>query len=93
MCETRLRVVYRPVSSDLPNGSMHFDDEEHVDLVDFEELENQNGGTYVRGTTEDGRDVVVRLGGRKEVRARPAGDDGTFSNMLGYRQRLKGVSA
>ena len=81
----RIRVVYREVTQDLPNGSMHFGDEESLEFVVDEIHEGR-----IRGHTDDGLDVVVWRGGRKDVRVREA-DSGPFSTKLGSRQRFERV--
>jgi hypothetical protein len=92
MPETALRVVYRPVESDLPNGSLHYDDPEEVDLVEWDDHDaGEYAGRRVKGQTDDGMDVVVFLGSGR-VRGR-TDDDGTFDRFLGYADELRGVSA
>lgn len=91
MTDTALRVVYRPATSDLPNGSLEFDEPESVNLVDWDELEaGEYAGRRVRGRTADGVDVVVFLGSGR-VRTRE-GDSGTFATFAGYVDELRGVT-
>jgi hypothetical protein len=85
-----LRVTYQRVESDLPNGSMHFDEPETLDLVKFDAVEpRENHGVRLEGVDSDGRDVVVFAGGRVNIR----GPDETGSySFLGYARKLTGVA-
>lgn len=92
MSDTALRVVYEPMTRDLPNGSTHYGDEQTVDLVDWEEHEaGEYAGRRVRGRTADGVDVVIHLGS-KRVRMRDR-DEGAFRQFAGYCREMRGVTA
>jgi len=90
-----IRVYYRPVTDDLPNGSKHLGDEQSVDLTEWEFEENDAGDvTYVRGTTADGRDVYAPVPNhhKSTVRARDR-DEGAYRIHLGWVQDICGVTA
>lgn len=85
---TRLRVVYVDVTTDLPDRSTVHSDERQLEIV----VDDIQDG-HIKGTTDDGLDVIVYRGGKREVRTRPAGADQAYRTMLGYRRRLEGVDA
>ena len=88
-----IRVVYRPVTDDLPNGSKRLGDEQTATLTDYEFDRHDGRIVGVTGTTDDGRDVTAPTpdAGRATVRARDG--DGTYNLHLGWVERLEGVNA
>ena len=89
-----IRVVYRPVTDDLPGQRKILGDEETVELVEFEGETHDGEIVKVRGRTEDGLDVISPTPEyhKATVRAREA-DEGTYNQNLGWVQRLEGVKA
>lgn len=87
-----IRVVYKPVTDDLPNGSKHLGDEQSEHLTEFEFERHDGEIVRVRGETDDGRDVISPTpdSHKSTVRGRDA-DKGTFSLSLGWVQRIEGV--
>ena len=93
--EYDLRVVYRDVTDDLPNGRKELGDEEAVELVEFEPRRNDDGEIIkIVGRTADGVDVITPHphSHKCSVRARHA-DQGTYNRNLGWVQRLQVVEA
>jgi hypothetical protein len=89
-----IRVVYRPVTDDLPDNAKRLGDEQHETLTEWEWERNSDGDIVrVRGQTAAGRDVIAPVPEyhKSSVRARDAGDEGTFNLNLGWVQRLEGV--
>jgi hypothetical protein len=88
-----IRVVYRPVTDDLPDGSKHLGDEQTATLTDFTFDRRDGRIVGVTGTTDGGRDVTAPTpeSGGATVRARD--DDGTYNLHLGWVERLEGVKA
>lgn len=86
----RLRVTYRPVDQDLPDGSMSFGEPENIEL----DVSRVNSGRAV-GEADDGRMVSTPLTrcGRRDVRCRAADrDEGAFRTKLGSMRNVDVVS-
>jgi hypothetical protein len=89
-----IRVVYRPVTDDLPNGSKHLGDEQTETLTEWEWERTDDGEIVkVRGTTDSGRDVIAPVPEYHLSTVRARDGDGTYNLNLGWVQRLEGVKA
>lgn len=89
-----IRVVFCPVTDDLPNGSKHLGDEQTEDLTEWDWERNDDGDIIrVRGSTDDGRDVIAPVPHYHKSTVRARDGDGTFDINLGWVQRLEGVKA
>jgi len=88
-----IKVVYRPVTDGLPNGSKHLGDEQTETLTDFTFDRHEGRIVGVTGTTDAGRDVIAPTpeSGGATVRARDG--DGTYNLHLGWVERWEGVKA
>jgi len=87
-----IRVVYRPVTDDLPGNRKILHDEESVDLVEFKPEHHNGNIVRILGRTADGKEVISPTPESNgcSVRARNASGE-SYSQHLGWVQRLEAI--
>lgn len=88
---SKLRVVYRPVTDDLADGSKQLGEKQSVELVDWDDETHDGDIVRVRGTTDDGREVIAPLPEAHQATVRTRDDSDSPFGSLGWVQHIEGV--